>query len=298
MKIVKADLGPNHEIALCGDFHEGSAMQNVHAVDQTIYYIKNVKDVYTILMGDYCEAKTVDNPHYQMDVHKTTVLQQYETIREKLIPIANKVIVALEGNHDWRLSRVIGNTVKTQICSPLGIEFGGYSSVVWVMDGTRVLYKIFVTHGTGSMNSRIDDPGERMHSLRRALKRKLFLKFSDALIMATGHNHRLLIKPPDTSLELRTEQRKIEEYLEHESHAIDPLRIKSFYTNEIVDQGTSYILPSNRYYVSTGGYLRLYAEDGEITGYAEVAGLDPLEIGFAKVIYREGKVKVERVVLG
>lgn len=287
MKIVKIDLGKNHEIVMAGDFHEGSAMQNSHAVGQTIDYIKKRKNTYAILTGDYAEAKTVDHPHYQMDVHKDTVLAQYQNIKDKLEPIKNKVIVALEGNHDWRLSRIIGNTVKILICNPLGIEFGGYSSVVWVMNGLKVLYKIFTTHGTGSINSRIDDPDERLHSMNRALKRKLFLKFSDCEIMTTSHNHRLLVKPPSSSLELRTE----EEF----NHP----RLKSFYSNEVVDRNTSYIPPSNRWYVSTGGFLRLYAEDGEITGYAEVAGLDPMEIGFAKIICREGKIEnIERVVLG
>jgi hypothetical protein len=290
MKIVKADLGLNHEIALCGDFHEGSAMQDVHAIGQTIDYIRNVREAYAVLMGDYCEAKTVDHPHYQREVQESTVMEQYQIMREKLSLISNKVIVALEGNHDWRLSRKIGNTVKTLLCDPLKMEFGGYSSVIWICDGLRVLYKIYATHGFGSINSRIDDPDERRHSMERALKRKLFLKFGDALIMASGHNHRIVVKPPSSSLELKTEEKKTGE--RNRIHA------KSFYSDEVSDVSNGYILPSNRWYVSTGGYLRLFAENEEITGYQEVAGLDPLEIGFAKVIYRDGKIKVERVVLG
>ena len=55
------------------------------------------------------------------------------------------------------------------------------------------------------------------------------------------------------------------------------------------DQNAPYIHPDNRWYVNTGSFCRLYVEG--VSGYAERAGYDPMEIGFPVLRVRDGKIQ-------
>ena len=68
------------------------------------------------------------------------------------------------------------------------------------------------------------------------------------------------------------------------------------YTNNDIVQNAKYIEPNNRIYVNTGSFYKLY-EYG-ISGYAERAGYDPIELGFTIAKVRNGKlIGVDKIVI-
>jgi UDP-2,3-diacylglucosamine pyrophosphatase LpxH len=298
MQIVKVNLGKDHNINFSGDWHEGTRLQDRGAIDATIDDALKSGSFF-IGMGDLAESIAVDDKRYQRELHKSSVVEQYQVVKELIEKVKDQTILHLMGNHDWTLSRRYGNQLEA-ICSDIGVKFGDYTSAICVyadpekpispkhnndLDEKYFLYKIYVTHGFGTITSRIDSTSERIHSMNRALRRKLFLKMSDCLVMAMGHTHRLVVIPPSSSLDLY----------------IDPSdppghQIHSHYTG-LAPSEHGYIPPEGRWFVNTGGYLKMLGEG--VTGYAEVKGYDPLEIGFPKLICREGKVcGIKRMVLG
>lgn len=298
MQIVKVNLGKDHNINLSGDWHNGTKMQDSGAILQTVQDTKWTGSFF-VGMGDFIEAITVDDKRYEMALHKSSVAEQYHDVEEILEQIKDQTIIHLMGNHDWKLSRKYGDYVKI-MCDRLGVTYGDYTSIICIyadpnkpissqhnpdLEKQYFLYKIYATHGFGSIMSRIDSTSERYHSMNRALRRKLFLKNSDCKVMAMGHTHRLVVIPPITSLDLYTNQ---DDPPGHQIH--------SFYSGEEVSEN-GHIHPEGRWYVNTGGYLRMFGEG--MTGYAEVKGYDPIEIGFAKIICRDGEItEIKRMILG
>lgn len=298
MQIVKVNLGENHFVNLSGDWHTGTKLQDRGAIEQTIEDTLQ-PDTFFVGMGDLVEAITVDDKRYERKLHKKSVVEQYDDVKEIVKEVKSKTILHLMGNHDWTLARKFGDMAES-MCKDLKVKYGDYSSIICVyddpgypisprenrnLDPEYFLYKLYVTHGFGSVQSRIDSTSERKHSIDRSLRRKMFLKFSDCLIMAMGHTHRLVIIPPSDSLDLYTNQD-------------DPKgkEIHSQYSG-LAPSEHGYIPPEGRWYVNTGGYLRMYGEGS--TGYAEVKGYDPLEIGFPKIVCQEGKItEIKRIVLG
>lgn len=110
------------------------------------------------------------------------------------------------------------------------------------------------------------------------LKRHLKHKFGDCLLMSMGHTHKLLICSPNPELYLTD----------------DGSQITQKYTRS--DKADGYIHPDHRWYINTGSFLKLYG-DG-VSGYAERAGYDPVELGFIVVMVRDRKiVDVRKVTL-
>jgi hypothetical protein len=236
-------------------------------------------------MGDYVEAITVDDRRFDLSTEdKTKPNVQYHAMQDILNPIKRKCIGLLQGNHEYVLARKYGEYLETDWCPDWGVPYMTYTSVLQVLDeDDKQLYKIFLWHGRGTIRSRIDDPGERKHSMFRGLKRKLYLKMGDCLIMAMGHTHRLMVKRPESSLAL------------YSNMTLPPgKRIKDWYEGKQTSRH-GFIQPSGRWYVNTGGFVRAYIEG--VSTYVEVTDCDPIELGYAKIVCREGIVQdIEQVI--
>jgi hypothetical protein len=104
------------------------------------------------------------------------------------------------------------------------------------------------------------------------LKRKLKENAGDCIVMAAGHFHKLITVPPPKKLVMLDEGEKpIQDYL----------------TGAYGDEG--YIDPDRRWYLGTGSFLKLYGKLG-VSGYAERANYDPIEIGYPIIHIRKGRV--------
>jgi predicted phosphodiesterase len=275
LEIGSVALPDDHDLILASDFHEGTILQEVRALRELREKIERNKNTYLAFGGDAVEAITVDDKRYSgetTDPHNSTPLRQYRTVKNFFAPIARKTIFILQGNHDWTLARTIGDYLATDLCPDLGIPYGT-ATCKWTIKSKRGerMYKIFFTHGAGSISSVADDPIRRESNMLLSLKRKLSAKAGDCEVMCMGHTHRLMISSPMSSL-----------YLYDNGY-----KIRAAYTG--VDTGRGqWIHPDHRFYVNTGSFLKLYGE--HVSGYAERAGYDPVELGYAVLECRDGKI--------
>lgn len=283
MKLLKHNLPVNHNIFLFGDLHLGTVLCHREGIQQMIDSMhgsyKSCSNNYGVCMGDMIEAIMIDDRRY--DIATTAEpfpLQQVKDAVNILSPIATKILVMLKGNHEHALWR-FGDLAR-EIADQLGVTYGTFSSKLTINDKDgKYLYKIFATHGRKGINSAADDPLRRATNMELTLKRHLKFKAGDAVIMAKGHTHKLLVCEPESELYLTDDTKEIKQH--HISSS----------------QKAPYIHPDHRYYINTGSFLKLYGEDG-ISGYAEMAEYDPLILGYAVATIRDGVLQgVDKVAI-
>ena len=266
MEIINKILGKDHDLILTSDWHLGSEMSEESGLEKIKYAMKD-RHTYAVIGGDLVEAITVVDKRWNPETdRKLLPLQQYGEVKNFLKPLRHKILGVLLGNHDWKLASLYGNYIKDVICFELGIPYGTYTAKFHVGS-----YDLFYTHGARSISSVADDVIRREANMQLQLKRRLSMKAGDCSIMAMGHTHRLIVVEPMSSLYLTDDGQKI----------------KAAYT--VAASGGEWIHPDHRYYVNTGCLMRLYREG--ISGYAELMGYDPFEIGFAVIECRGGKVR-------
>jgi len=272
MEILKSSLPYDHDLVLFSDFHYGTKLLEETAVDRVRETLET-KNTFGIFGGDVCEAITVIDKRWNPESDRRLLpLQQYKDTKEEFFrPLRKKIIAAMIGNHDWRLAAIFGNYLKDEICADLNIPYGGYTQKMAITDPKgKMLYKIFYTHGFGRVYSYADDPIRREANMKLQLKRKLQDKAGDCEIMAIGHSHKLIVVEPTARL-----------YLYDDGH-----KIKAAYTTGM--SGEKFIPADHRWYVNTGSFMRLYREG--VIGYGELMGYDPVDLGFAVIECRSGKI--------
>ena len=231
------------------------------------------KGNYGIDHGDIIEAITIDDPRISLEGIKDAIptVQMAQAVKEYR-PIAHKMLFMCEGNHPFKLWRF--GPITQLICDELKIAYGTWSAKLVARDARgQLLYKSFHTHGRKSITSTADDPKRRIVNQRLILKRHLKFKMGDCILMCKGHVHKLIVCGPESELYMKD----------------DGVKIKQAYTMDHTDQTDDYIHPDHRTYVCTGSFLRLYGED--VSGYAEIAEYDPLELGFYIARIRNRKLK-------
>jgi hypothetical protein len=266
-------LPPDHDLILASDFHEGTILQEVRALFEMRDKVLREKNIFLAFGGDAVEAITVDDKRYSLDTDKKeTPLKQYRNAQEFFRPIASKTLFILQGNHDWVLARTTGDYLATVLCPDLKIPYGTATAKWTIKDKKgRRMYKLFDWHGRGNISTVADDPIRQEANMLLQLKRKLSKKAGDCEVMCMGHTHKLLISTPMSSLYMYDDGQKI----------------RSAYTG-IGTGGGQWIHPDHRWYVNTGSFLKLYGE--HVSGYAERLGYDPIEIGYAVLECRDGKI--------
>jgi hypothetical protein len=179
------------------------------------------------------------------------------------------VLTWLLGNHEMKI-HLWGNLSK-YIAEELNVPYGTYSCKLDIKTPSGNI-KYFLHHGFGSINSHAKSPLQRKTNMNESLKLKLMFKAGDCQVMACGHTHKLLIYPPTPELFIYS----------------DEDRLYQDYTNH-VPPTENFIHPDNRWYVNTGSFLKLY-ENG-ISGYADIAGYNPIELGFVICEIRSGVLR-------
>jgi predicted phosphodiesterase len=273
LEIGERILPLDHDLILASDFHEGTILQEVRALFEMRDKVLHEKNTFLAFGGDAVEAITVDDKRYSLETDtKETPMKQYRNIHEFFRPIASKTLFILQGNHDWVLARTTGDFLATVLCPDLKIPYGTATCKWAIKDKKgRRLYKLFYTHGAKNIYSTADDPIRREANMLLQLKRKLAAKSGDCEVMAMGHTHRLMVASPMASLYMYDDGKKI----------------RSAYTGIGTGAG-QWIHPDHRWYVNTGSFLKLYGE--HVSGYAERFGYDPVELGYAVLECRGGKI--------
>jgi predicted phosphodiesterase len=281
VQIIHKTLPTDHNLYLISDTHEGTLLQHEHGIERMIQAVLEDKNNYVAILGDLAEGITIDDKRYDpatTDDRVPTPLQQYRSLVEMFKPIKERIVVVLEGNHDYKISARFGNGVRDIFCSGLNVPFGTYSCKLAVNDRKgKLQYKAHLTHGYGNVNSTADDPLRQEANMLLSLKRKLHKKAGDCAFHAMGHTHKLLVKSPISKLYLADNGEKIKQHY-----------TKADYTAEYID-------PDLRWYVNTGSFYRNF-HMGE-SGYAERFGYDPTELGYAVVEVMNSDIKEIRKVI-
>jgi len=96
----------------------------------------------------------------------------------------------------------------------------------------------------------------------------------DALLMARGHSHVVLVTPPIPTVYLTSEKGKLKQHYTHAGTG--------------GGRGNSYIPPDSRFYGCTGSFLK--SQELGVETYSELFEYSPIELGYLKAIIRGGTV--------
>jgi len=279
MRLLSKRLPADFNLFLAGDTHEGTILKHEEGIAQLLDMLESeyegCKTNYMAHGGDEIEAILVDDKRYNVesvDHNIPTPLKQAERVITTFKQVRKKILFWLLGNHTWKLLKY-GNITRDVICKELEVPYGTFSTKFTVLDRKgEPRFKFFYMHGRKNIQSHAGDPVQRKTNMQIILKRHLYLKAGDAILMAKAHAHKLIVLKPTKSLYLYD----------------DGKNIKQGYTKQIPE--SRYISPELRWYACTGSFLKLYGDNG-VTGYAEMGEYDPVELGFIIVRVRNYKVQ-------
>jgi len=134
------------------------------------------------------------------------------------------------------------------------------------------MHKMFFHHGAGNLHSNAKDDIQAEANMKASLKNKLAKTgHSDCIVMGIGHVHRSLIVEP-------TAHKKLHLTSDEEG------KIKQHYRFD-EPQNIPYIAPNP-------SFMKLYQNtETDYNSYAEKFMLSPSEIGYSKIIVRDGNVQ-------
>lgn len=305
MELLTKQVPNDFNLFLISDDHEGNAMRYNRGWDVMVDMVNsswNGLDEtrnYIVELGDFCEGLLIDHPYYRPETvtQSITALQILAAIDHRK-HIKHKILAILDGNHPMRLWKY--DYMTQRLCYELGVPFGSLQCKISFVSekGNKLMFKGFFTHGRKGISSVAGSPKRRETNMLIKLQDLLWQKASDCYIMARAHTHKLLILPPTPETVIYDEDR--EEH--HDS------------STSYIDQAAQYIHKDDRWYVSTGSFLKLRdatkrmvyipPRDGAegvtmpISSYAEAADYDPLDLGFAIAEVRDRRlVQVRKVSL-
>lgn len=262
MQLITQKVPDSWTLYDMGDLHVGAEAFHEDGFLEVREEILADRNARVLLGGDLIEAIAVDDFRYQDETtSEPDIDKQIEAVIDLLTPIKKRIIVSLEGNHEWKL-RPKTNPAK-RICKALGIPYGTYSCKVSYRDKHGLQFKQFTTHGAKKITSTADDPIRRYANEKLILKRHLKDMCGDAYLMTKHHNHRLILAEPEQMLFLTDDSRKVKQNYTH------------------AKQNAKYIPPDLRFYGCAGSWMKLYGPMGT-SGYAERFECGPVELGYLR----------------
>lgn len=271
MEFIERDAPKNYNVFLIGDVHIGTLLHYnsgfKNALEMLNRPYKGFNHNIMVGMGDYIEAIDVSDKRFDTDTIDKNMIRpdnQREYFESLIKPYRKKIATLLYGNHEDTLMRY--HDYVRSVCRSLSIPYGTYTCVP-----TFPTWKLYATHGRGTIRTVADDPIRQESNLLLSLKRKLKNKAADCAVMAMGHIHKLLISDPKKNLYMTSNGKDL---------------IQSYTTSR---QNDSYIHPDHRWYVATGSFLKTYRRG--VSGYAEKAMYDPSVLGFPVVVVRNGLIQ-------
>jgi hypothetical protein len=281
MQLFQKQIPRSSNILLASCVHIGSKLTHYDGIAQLKDELLSKPTNRLIFMGDLCEAIMVDDSkRFDPDTQDLTILtpgQQYQRFIDIFRPCAKQILYINTGNHDYRHNKVID--LVDWVCHELKVPYGTYTSKLTVLDSKgRNRFKLFTGHGWGSINSIAGTPRQRASAMEVSLTRKLMNKAKDCILMAMGHTHKLIVARPISEL-----------YLTDDGKAI-----KQHYTATAPDANE--IPVDLRWYVNAGSFMKNQILGA--SGYAERAGYDPVELGYARAIIEDYQiVDVQKVLV-
>lgn len=283
MEIIKRQIERDATIIDASDLHWDALNCDKAGVRQMIQKVidnnNNGNPTYLNLKGDLMEAIVPGDKRYNTlthDMEMPTPQHTAEVLIKLLRPVREFILAIGDGNHELKLSNIMN--FGKYMASCLDVPHGAYTYVTEFVDKrNRKLFKTFSTHGSGRLPKGAKDPIQRLANKKAHLKRKLeATQFRDCIYSSMGHTHQLLVVEPTYAMQniLTTRNGTIQSK-----------------DRPSVKQNASYIPPENCWYANTGGFLKLYSPPGSgITGYAEMALMEPTDLGWCEIDIKSGEI--------
>lgn len=157
MKVFNVNLDNRKEIRIIplADIHLGDPLLDNKLLKETIEYIRDNEDVYTILNGDLMNTaiKSSVSDSYSETM---TPMRQIEALVELLEPIKDKILCATTGNHERRIEKETSIDIMYIAMKELGLGhiYTNCSFYLYLHFGKneknrKIVYTIFGNHGSG-----------------------------------------------------------------------------------------------------------------------------------------------------
>jgi len=172
------------EIIPFGDIHYNSPNCKFSSFQKLVSYIAKTPNCYAIGMGDYLDSILPKDNRFDPGVGFKEIDKNIEDIKNTLLPIKNKIICLLTGNHEYHLhSQGYGDPTK-RIAKDLDIPYAGFSAFIKIKITPKTHRKsliIYAHHGwsTGRRTGNVINNVENL------------AQYWDADIYIVGHSHKL-----------------------------------------------------------------------------------------------------------
>jgi len=243
--IVMADLVKFSKVYLVplGDWHLGNKFCRVDLIQGYIDWIKNHYNAYTVLMGDMMECATKYSVPELYD-SLVTPDDTYDMVKKLLMPIKNKILMVVRGNHEEMIWRHSGTDYCAHLARELGdIPYkpdGGMLGMRLGKDNHRGMAWFYGTHGWGgarTVGAKVKKPEEIALAV-------------EADIIAVAHDHTQAI---------------------HRLNVVTPPRSRISFENP------NYLVTKRRLLINTGGFV-------DFGGYVQRKGYVPQDLGTPRIL--------------
>ena len=172
------------EILPLGDVHYGSPNCNLRKFQNNLDYVKHAKDCFVILMGDLWDCIIPTDKRHDPEEEYEMIDEQYDFVHNLLLPIKDKVICALTGNHEYKLHQSGHGDLTKRLCKELGIPFAGFSAFIKikVMPKTHKSSLIIYAHHGWTASRRTGGVINAIENLSQ---------YYNADVYLMGHSHKL-----------------------------------------------------------------------------------------------------------
>jgi predicted phosphodiesterase len=176
--LVKMGKSPA-PIVILSDVHIGATEHCEREFDTTLAWIKRNK-AWVILNGDIVENAIVSGkaPGEKLLGQALVPTDQLIEARNKLKPLAKRIVYSTRGNHESRTRREAMLDITELLSEMLGVPYAGVGGIIRFQAGSRV-YTFGIQHGrSGGKNIWLETG-------------KMLDLYPDADLVALGHNHAL-----------------------------------------------------------------------------------------------------------
>lgn len=278
MEIFNCEMPRNYELVISSDLHLGSPCVCENSIGELVEYVATTKNCFHTNIGDNIEAILPNDKRFVFSDSKyKTPQQQADAVIELFNPIKKQTLAIGIGNHEFKL--VNSFNIGKYIADELEVMNGSYCYKLQIYNKGNLAHKMFFTHGMGQVTSNAKDEIQAEGNKKAALKNKLSkASHGDVILMCMGHVHKSIIVEPTINNKLYLTTDKVGKIQQHYRY--------------VEQQNGDFIPADAKWYVSNPSFMKSHAPVGSgYISYAEVAGYEPSEIGFTKVIVEDNMVQ-------
>jgi len=182
-----SDLDCLHMLPL-GDIHLGSPNCAEPVLDEWLQYIVDTDGTSLLNTGDNLNcaiASSVSDTYAE----EYTVQVARQKLTDKFRPVAEagKLDAIVDGNHEWRILRAIGDSPNSAVADALGVAYSPAALYVVYHVGDQE-YGVYLRHGNGG--------GATMGAAVNRLEKQE--RIVDADVYISGHTHTQVAFPKET----------------------------------------------------------------------------------------------------